>query len=568
MHVLKKASLLRHFMPLVGFLGAIAIAAYFYNPKPIAKGDKQYGGTLKISSKNEGLLLFPLANNTLDHQRLQGLIFEPLLKPAENERGWRYCLASKIKPNDNGNKVEIQLRKNIHFADDPCFRFHSSELTSEDVAFSLSLACSQQANVQQDLMLPEVIVGGHSFYQQGLDPLKKTVQGIKIKDDYTLEITLTRPYNHFLNLLSAPNLAIISKQAAAYYGEQIMEHPVGTGPFQLRTKKSKRYTFERNPSYWRYDKYGNQLPYLSQVELTCGVPGQLAHQYFLKNKIDLLFDLPIDELQDAFGTLNDAKSGKNPLHEVYIKNAAKTHFIQFNCAKPPFNNVNVRKAFALAIDAQVICNDVLKGEGRELNQQFIPGQKHYKNSLIQADSRPKSAKIEAAKLLISNAGYNRANPLPTVVFYVGASKKTLAYKWSSAAAKMISEALGVLISLKEASPPRSTNAQQGFLWRTGWVGDYPGAESYLRLFYSKTQKPCFFKNDVVDVQYLQSVLAPTPSQMKAAQMRCELAILAQQALIPVYTEDFIVLNQLRLRGFELDASGMLDFGKLYMKELK
>ncbi|MCE2865710.1 MAG: hypothetical protein LW804_08920 [Cryomorphaceae bacterium] len=51
-------------------------------------------------------------------------------------------------------------------------------------------------------------------------------------------------------------------------------------------------------------------------------------------------------------------------------------------------------------------------------------------------------------------------------------------------------------------------------------------------------------------------------------MRCELAILAQQALIPVYTEDFIVLNQLRLRGFELDASGMLDFGKLYMKELK
>jgi len=84
-HVLKKASLLRYFMPLVGFLGAIAIAAYFYNPKPIAKGDKQYGGTLKLSSKNEALLLFPLANNTLDHQRLQGLIFEPLLKPVENE---------------------------------------------------------------------------------------------------------------------------------------------------------------------------------------------------------------------------------------------------------------------------------------------------------------------------------------------------------------------------------------------------------------------------------------------------------------------------------------------------
>jgi MarR-like DNA-binding transcriptional regulator SgrR of sgrS sRNA len=51
-------------------------------------------------------------------------------------------------------------------------------------------------------------------------------------------------------------------------------------------------------------------------------------------------------------------------------------------------------------------------------------------------------------------------------------------------------------------------------------------------------------------------------------MLCEKAILDQQALIPIYTEDFIVLNQLRVRGLQLEAYGMLDFSALFIKELK
>jgi hypothetical protein len=50
-------------------------------------------------------------------------------------------------------------------------------------------------------------------------------------------------------------------------------------------------------------------------------------------------------------------------------------------------------------------------------------------------------------------------------------------------------------------------------------------------------------------------------------VRCEKAIIEQQALIPIYTEDFIVLNQLRLRGLQLETSGMPDFAELFMKEV-
>ena len=560
-----KAVSLRYFLPALAVVVAITAGVYYYHSPRIALGDKKYGGVLNISSKSENITLFPLADNTLEHHRVQQLIFEPLLKPSKINSGWGYCLANKITTDTTRKKLVIHLRKNIHFSDNACFRFRSSELSAEDVAFSLSLACSQQTNIKQDVILPELILGGVEFYKAKLDPLKRKVRGIRIIDNYTLELTLTGAYNHFLNVLSSPSLGIISKQAAKYYGKNITTNPVGTGPFLLAKREGKRLTFERNVDYWRYDQYGNQLPYIDQVELTCGIQGQTAHQLFLKNQLDLLFDLPIDDLRGAFGTLSDAKSGKNPLHEVYIKSAAKVHFIQFNCTTPPFDRLAVRKAFALAIDANTICNEVLMGEGSQLNNQFIPTSSWNKNSLIKADNRPINARILEAKSMLSKEGYSTMRAFPPITFYVGSKKNTLAYKWSKAVAQMLEKQLGVEILLKEQVAPLKMTAAS--MWRTGWVGDYPGSESYLRLYYSRAQNPLYFKNALVDSLYLASVFAKNLNNRNWAQKRCEKAIINLQPLIPIYTEDFIVLQQLRVRNFKLDDSGLLDYANLFIKEL-
>jgi ABC-type oligopeptide transport system substrate-binding subunit len=560
-----KAVFLRYVLPLFVVVAAITLVAYIYHLPRVAIGDKQYGGILKISSKSDNITLFPLADNTLEHHRVQQLIFEPLLKPSKTARGWSYCLANKITFDSTRQKLLIHLRKNVHFSDNACFRFRSSELSAEDVAFSLSLACSQQAKIKQDLILPELILGGLEFYKAKLDPLKRKVNGIRIIDNYTIEVTLNGAYNHFLNVLSSPSLGILSKQAATYYGAKISANPVGTGPFKLEKREGKEITFERNHNYWHYDSFGNQLPYIDQVKLTCGIQGQSAHRLFLKNQLDLLFDLPIDDLSGAFGTLSDAKSGKNPLHDVYIKSAAKVHFIQFNCTSPPFDQLGVRRAFALAIDANTICNEVLMGEGRQLNKQFIPTTSWNKNSLVKPDKRSMAARILEAKSLLIKEGYTDMRAFPPITFYVGSKKHTLAYKWSKAVAQMLEKQLSVKVLLMEQLAPLNMTAAS--MWRAGWVGDYPGSESYLRLFYSRAQNPLYFKNGLVDSLYLASVFAQNLNHSNSAQKRCERAIIDLQALIPIYTEDFIVLQQLRVRDFKLDDSGLLDYANLYIKEL-
>lgn len=560
-----KPSPLRYILPGFVVVAAIVVFIYYVQLPRQAVGGAQYGGVLNISVKSERATIFPLADHTLDHHRIQQLVYEPLLQPTDTEKGWRYFLANKITSLSTGKKLRIQLRKNVHFSDDPCFRFHSSELSAEDVAFSLSLACSKKTSVKQDLILPEIIEGGLVFYEQNANPLESTVRGIRIIDNYTLEISLTGSYNHFLNVLSSPSLGILSKQAVQYYGKKIDTNPVGTGPFLLYKADKKKYTFKRNTNYWRHDRFGNQLPYLEEIRLKINVPGEDAHALFLKGQLDLLFDLPIEDLQGAFGTLYDAKRGKNPLHEIYIKPAAKVHYLQFNCTQAPFDNPNIRKAFAMAIDATTICNNVLMGEGRALNNLLIPTTTQHKNPYLQPDIRSFSEKMNVAKALLRQEGYPSMDSFPKIKFYMGSKRNTAAYKWSVAVARMLEQHLGITLELFEQQqtlkmPPAS-------IYRVGWVGDYPGPESYLRLFYSAAQKQLYFKNKLVDSLYLASVFAGSTSEKVAAQHRCEKAIIDQQALIPIYTEDFIALYRIGVRNFNLNESGLLDYAKVFIKEL-
>ena len=560
-----KPSLLRYILP--GFVVVAAVVVFFYYghlPRH-AVGDAKYGGVLNISVKSERVTLFPLADHTLDHHRIQQLVFEPLLQPSQTQRGWKYFLANHITSLNAGKKLRIQLRKNVPFSDDPCFRFHSSALSAEDVAFSLSLACSKNTSAKQDLILPQIIEGGLAFYEQNADPLRSIVRGIRIIDNFTLEISLTGAYNQFLNVLSSPSLGILSKQAVQYYGKKIDANPVGTGPFFLYKTDKKQYTFKRHSNYWRHDRFGNQLPYLEEIQLKINVPGEDAHALFSNGQLDLLFDLPIEDLRGAFGTLYDAKRGKNPLHEIYIKPAAKVHYLQFNSTQAPFDNTNIRKAFAMAIDASTICNSVLKGEGRSLNNLLIPTTTQHQNPYLQPDNRSFSEKINEAKALLQQEGYSSMASFPKIAFYVGSKRNTAAYKWTEAVAQMLEQHLGISFELFEQQQP--LNMPAAAVWRVGWVGDYPGSESYLRLFYSAAQKQSYFKNELVDSLYLASVFAGSISEKVAAQHRCEKAIIDQQALLPIYTEDFIALYRIGVRNFNLNESGLLDYAKVFVKEL-
>ena len=535
-----------------------------------AKGPVVLGGTLRYSTAEAFNTLFPLSSNTLDYQRALQLVYEPVLTAADNQRGWEYNLAKSVRVSKDQKVITLRLKQGIYFSKDACFRFSSRELTAKDLAFTLSFACSKNSLNQQSHLLTELIVGAKQYYLQNKSPFLSTVRGIRIVDKYTVKIQLTAAYNHFLSILSNNSLGVLSRVAADYYGTGLPARPIGTGAFYLNSKKGKTLSFLRNQDYWNYDRYGNQLPYLDEVIIYTGVSSSKEHKLFSANQTDLLFDLPVNQLPSAFGTLQDAQKGKNPLHEVYIRPSSKIHYLYFNTMKGPFRQLLVRKAFSLVIDPELICANDLNGEGSPMDGRFIPERNGYRNELLrdfQAQNSRITDKIQLAKNYLKQAGFGPDNPFPKINLAVRGVKNSVSGTWCRAVQKMIQEKLGISVHLmynnnisKQLS---DTNID---IWRGGWVGDYPGAESYLRLFYSAAQNPVYFKNSAVDSYYLSSIFERPESPLQVlAQKMCEKEIISSYALIPVYTEDFFVIHKLQVRNFQLAESGLVDFSKIYLK---
>lgn len=537
-----------------------------------AKGPIVFGGQLSYSTPEHFEAFFPLSSNTLDYQRALQLVFEPVLITADNPRGWDYNLAKSISFSKDQKTIILQLKQGIYFSKDACFRFHSRELTAKDLAFTLSFACSKNRLNQQSHLLTELIVGAKQFYLHNKSPFESTVRGIKVVDKYTLRIQLTESYNHFLSILSNNSLGLLSRVAADYYGTGLPTHPIGTGAFFLSSKKGNRLLFTRNKDYWKHDRFGNQLPYLEEVKIFTCISGDQEHRLFSSNITDLLFDLPVNQLPSAFGTLKDAQKGKNPLHEVYIRPSSKIHYLYFNTMKGPFRQLLVRKALSLVIDPALICATDLNGEGSPMLGKYIPERNGYRNELLlefQEQTSLITNKIQLAKSYLKQAGYGEANPFPTVNMAVRGVKNSVAGTWCRAVQKMVQNQLGITVNLiYNNNIGKQLSDANIDIWRGGWVGDYPGAESYLRLFYSAAQKPVFFKNNAVDSYYLTSIFERPESPLQAlAQKMCEKEIISNYALIPIYTEDFFVLHKLHVRGFRLAESGLVDFSKIYLKGL-
>ncbi len=535
---------------------------------PLAKGDKVYGGVFSFALPEPLSSVFPLETNSLSDLRVISQVFDPLAKQCDSKGTIRNYLADQIEIKNQGKTVFIRIKKGVLFHDDECFTGASRELTAEDVAFTLSFACSKSSLNQSSALLLGKIEGSDTFYKNGKNPLHHTVSGIKILGAHSLEIKLTKPYNHIIQLLSHPSLGILSKKASVFYGRRIANHPVGTGPFYLHSSNNHEVILMRNSDYWARDEHGNQLPFLEEIHINTNTNLSDVFTLFSQQKIDLLFDLPANQLELAFGTLSEAKKGKNLLHRVHIQKASKINYVDWNVSRPPFNNLLVRQAFELAIDKNRICNEVLRGDGQAINHGFIPTSSFYSNPHI-----PKvEVNIPAAKTLFKKAGYSHPEDFPKTLFYVNAQAGSNADLWCRDFCKQLRNNLGIKIYVVNVSTrERDQKIKSGTaaIWRGGWVGDYPDAESYLRLFYhGPKDNEVKFQNRTFDQLYLQSTLTTSETEKKTLQRLCESIVSKDCAIIPVYSEDFFVMINLRVRGFEMNSSGIIDFATIYMKELK
>ena len=228
------------------------------------------------------------------------------------------------------------------------------ELNANDVKFTLDMACSGLEINEISNLLVERIEGADKFHAATQSKFNESgVSGIQVIDNNTLKIKLVEPYAGFNKLLCYSGFGVFPKEAYDTYGNDIVKHPVGTGPFCLDEMTDEHVRLNRNNNYWRKDDFGNQLPFLGSILMTYGTDKSSELKSFRNADIDLVLEIPVEEVDNILGSLKEAQQGKTVKHKVDSKPSASITFVGFNHKNKVLSDKRVRMAFNLAVDIEI-----------------------------------------------------------------------------------------------------------------------------------------------------------------------------------------------------------------------
>lgn len=535
--------------------------------KKIAKGGKVYGGTVTYESPEIVHQFFPLSCLSMYEQRAISPIFETLIKYNEETKELSGNLISSYTISKDLKTIDLILKRGVFFHKDPCFKGKEEELTAEDVKFTLDFACTPLGLNQQSQLLIGKIKGAKEFHELFKGNISQGVSGIKILSKYSLRIELLNPSPTFLKILTHQSVAVFSKKAYLFYKGKIQNHPVGTGPFMLASFNEKERIYKRNNKYWKKDSYNNQLPFLDKILVKYEMEDK-GFNSFTTQKTDLLLSLPANKINSLFGTLDEAKSGKNILHKLQYRNGLKINYIGFDCGSRPFNDVHLRKAIYHAVNRERICSQYLYGESNPAENGILPTGVYFQP----INPSKKAYNIRLAK-------YHRRNSKiqeDSIVFFANVQPGSSEEDWCESVADELNKSLGLKVVLKKGTyieKLKSIKEGESKMWLGAYVPDYPDAESYLNPYYSLNEGKSIraysnYKNSEFDELFEKSSREVDESVRNKLFNSCIKIMNKEAPVVPVYFENILVVYNLNLRDANMNSFGNIDFSEAYLKPIK
>ncbi len=540
----------------------------------VAKGGKKYGGEFTFMSHEKINVLIPTYVGDVYNSRIISQLYDPLMIYDPASESVVPGVAESFSKSADSKVYTFKIRKGIKFHSDECFGGDGDELTAHDVKFTFDMACSGLKKNQIGHLLKMKIAGAQAFYTLTKNKTSiptSGVSGIKVVDDNTLKITLIHPSPGFEVVLTNPSLGIVSKKAFNHYGDKIDKHAVGSGPFVLESMTDDKIAMKRNPNYWKKDEFGNQLPFLSRVVIVYAKNKKDEFTAFGKGEIDLVLEIPVENVENILGSLKDAQNGKNIKHKVDGLASLSMTYIAMACESKEFSDVRVRKAFNEALDRHAIIDTWLEGEGWAAENGFVPKMANYDNTLVKGNT----VNIEHAKSLMVSAGYANGANFPTLDFYVNATDGSGMHRMCKGIKKQLKDNINVnlniiLCSLEEREAAIASGKAK--IWRSGWVADYPDPENFLSLFYGanvgeNSSQMNSFKFKSAKFDRLFEAASREGNSEKRAKLYTQLdqIVIDQVAVIPVLTDDHVVMINARVKNFKASPLETLNLTSVYIK---
>jgi oligopeptide transport system substrate-binding protein len=445
-----------------------------------------------------------------------GQIYEGLVQYAYLARPYRVepALAETLPHiSEDGLIYTFKVRKGIYFQDDPCFTNSAGkgrELVAEDFVFSLKRLADIKNKSTGYWAFNDRIVGLDEFRTstEGSKPADYTreVEGLRAPDRYTFQIKLKQPYPQLMWILTMQYAFAVPREATEYYGEEFVNHPVGTGPYRLKSwRRNYSVEFERNP---KWTETGRKEYYPSEGEPGDKEAGLLADAGKEIPIIDRIVWYVIDDdstqwLKFVTGEMEssnisrdnwdvvidrDGKLTESLARKGVLLNSSPTldlYYIGFNMDDPVVGkNRKLRQALSCAFNS--------KEWIRFWNGRVIRAKGPIPPGVAGFDDKPSPYPfdLERARILLAEAGYPDGKD--------GAGKNLqISVELGSADAQTresveltidFMRKIGVILNPSYNNWPTylgKLERRQCQMFWLGWVADYPDAENFLQLFCSK-----------------------------------------------------------------------------------
>lgn len=414
---------------------------------------------------------------------------------------------------DGGQKWIVHLRNNVLFHND-------KRLTADDVIFSLSRLFEKDSIRYNELSL----VKGAKEYHNGSS---KKVEGLKKIDDYTIEIDLIRPFPPFISIFAAPNTEILPAYFAGKSADKFFEAPIGSGAFKFeKIEADKSVTLAANDHYFHGRSKLDKIIF----EKTSREEAIKGFNSGLYNDIEWFFPR-LEEITRDYSVIKTPR--------------ASTSVIVFNTRHQPLNNINVRKAIAIALNKQTLLSQCYS-DRIPANGFIPPGLGGYYANLPDIAENTNSIKSEFNKIKQKTAVFQkplvllRPDNYPCQEMFT--KIMTEAFKKAGLQLNVIHLPLGKIVS-------QYYWARDYDLLHLTYPADFPEALFMLNMFRSDTQEnPSGIK--VPEIDKLLDQASSEPDRYKRYELYQRVQEIIQQnvPIIPLYYDVFSSIYQINVKN--------------------
>lgn len=466
------------------------------------------------------------------------------------------CIAKSWKISNDGKIYTFFLRNDVYFHDHELFPAGKGR----------KVIASDFVNSFFRITDPEIASPGAWIFNNIDRTLESSYLGFVAKNDTTLQIFLQKPFPPFLGLLTMQYCSVIPFEIVEHFGKEFRIHPIGTGPFVFHEwKEGVKLVLHKNPNY--FEKVGNiKLPYLDAVTVSFIYDKQSEFIEFVKGNLDFISGIDgrgsyKDDLLTKNGKLGDKYAGKFQLiSEPYLNTEFIGILMDDNLELVKNSELRkkaIRQAINYGFDRKKLMTYLRNNVGMAATSGIIPyGMPSFDSALVKGyEYNP-----EKAARLLADAGFSNGRDFPEITIHTTDKRRDV---FEFIQHQLMEIGIKVKLEVNPAATHRQMIAKSAInmFWQS-WIADYPDAENYLTMFYSKNQSPAgpnntHFKSLEYDKLYEQATQEGNEKVRYDLYRKMDKIILEESPVIPLYYDQVIRLFQNNISGLGSNPMNLL-----------